>query len=177
KTEELVRRVRRARIARQRVLVVKPGVDVRYAVDEVVTHTDSREGAVPIARATDLLALAEDADVVGVDEAQFFDDGLVDVAGRLADEGVRVIVAGLDMDYRGRPFGPVPDLMAVAEYVTKTLAVCTVCGAPASRTQRLVPAEAQVLLGAGDRYEARCRKHWDPTRFDTEQEALPLPRG
>jgi thymidine kinase len=112
--------------------------------------------------------------VVGIDEAQFFGPDLVDVCNRLADEGRQVIVAGLDQDFRGRPFEPIPELMAVAEYVTKALAVCMVCGAPANRSQRLVQREARVLLGSNDAYEARCRAHWEPDAFDATQEELPL---
>lgn len=177
KTEELLRRIRRARIARQRVVLVKPSLDVRYGAEHVAGHTEGREVAVPVASAADIYAHTSNAEVVGVDEAQFFDDGLVAVCERLAADGARVVVAGLDLDFRGRPFGPVPALMATAEYVTKTLAVCTVCGGPASRSQRLDGRDARVLLGATDAYEARCRRHWDPDRFDVEQETLPLPGG
>ncbi|MCB9681460.1 MAG: thymidine kinase [Alphaproteobacteria bacterium] len=177
KTEELLRRIRRAQIARQRVIVFKPTVDVRYAVDEVVTHGDARVACVPVAHAADIARLVGEADVIGIDEAQFFDGALTGICDKLADEGRRVVVAGLDQDYRGVPFEPMPELLAIAEYITKTLAVCTVCGAPASRTQRLVARETRVLLGATDTYEARCRRHWDPERFDAEQEDLPLAGG
>jgi thymidine kinase len=177
KTEELLRRVRRARIARQRVVVFKPKVDVRYAPDEVVSHTDDRIPCVPVVHATDILHHVDDVDVVGIDEAQFFDAELVAVVERLADEGRRVIVAGLDQDFRGRPFEPIPELLARAEEITKMLAVCTVCGGPASRSQRLVRGDSRVLLGATETYEARCRRHWDPERFDAEQEDLPLAGG
>jgi len=174
KTEELLRRLRRAQIARLNVLVVKPERDVRYGKHAVVTHNKDEIPCVTVGRVDEIVPLAEDADVVGIDEAQFFDRGLVDVAEELANDGKRVLVAGLDQDFRGRPFGPIPALMAVAEEVYKTLAVCTVCGAPAHRSQRLVPSEAQVLLGATDAYEARCRRHWDPDRFEAEQQDLPL---
>jgi thymidine kinase len=174
KTEELIRRLKRARIARQRVLVFKPKIDVRYGKEEVVSHTDVRIECVPVSDASDILGLVGDAQVVGIDEAQFFDDNLVPVVEQLADEGIRVVVAGLDLDYRGQPFGPIPQLLAVAEYLTKTLAVCTVCGAPANRSQRLVHRDSRVLLGASESYEARCRRHWEPGVFDPHQESLPL---
>lgn len=175
KTEEMIRRLVRARIARQRVLVFKPAVDTRYAVEEVVTHDKVRIPCVPVTSAGDILARAGDAEVVGIDEAQFFDLELVGVANRLADEGRRVIVAGLDQDFRGEPFEPIPQLLAVAEYITKNLAVCMVCGAPADRSQRLVRRDARVVLGAHDVYEARCRAHWRPEAFEIAQEDLPLP--
>jgi len=130
-----------------------------------------------VERAGDILRHVGDAQVVGIDEAQFFTADLIAVANQLADGGRRVVVAGLDQDYQGTPFEPIPQLLAVAEYITKNLAVCTVCGAPADRSQRLVPQEARVLLGASDFYEARCRQHWDPTRFDAPQESLPLGSG
>lgn len=175
KTEELLRRLRRAQIARLEVLVVKPARDVRYGAHAVVSHNKDEVPCVAVSRVDEIAELAEGADVVGIDEAQFFDGSLVQVAEELADGGKRVLVAGLDQDFRGRPFGPIPSLMAVAEEVYKTLAVCTVCGAPAHRSQRLVPSDAQVLLGATEAYEARCRRHWDPDRFDAEQQDLPLP--
>lgn len=174
KTEELLRRLERARIARLPVVVIKPRVDTRYAEDEVVSHGRARIRCVPVANAGEVLDQVGDAKVVGIDEAQFFDEGLVDVVETLAGDGLRVIVAGLDLDFRGRPFEPMPALMARAEYVDKMLAVCTVCGAPASRSQRMVGRGDRVLLGAQDHYEARCRRHWDPGLFDAEQESLPL---
>jgi len=174
KTEELIRRLNRARYATQRVIVVKPEVDTRYAAADVVTHSALRMDCVPVDRASQILEVVGDAQVVGIDEAQFFDVPLVEVANTLADEGRRVVVAGLDQDYRGVPFGPIPQLMAVAEYVSKVHAVCLVCGAPANRTQRLVPRTARVVLGAQETYEARCRMHWDPTSFDAQQQRLPL---
>jgi thymidine kinase len=174
KTEELIRRLNRARIARQRVVVFKPRVDVRYAVGEVVSHSDERVPCFPVDNPADIIRLVGDAQVVGVDEAQFFDARLVAVCNQLADDGLRVIVAGLDQDYQGNPFEPIPQLLAVSEYITKTLAVCTVCGSPANRSQRLVRQESRVLLGATESYEARCRRHWDPNAFVPQQEALPL---
>lgn len=174
KTEELIRRLNRARYATQRVVVFKPAVDTRYAVGAVVSHSDDRIPCVPVQHATDIPRLVGDAQVVGVDEAQFFERSLVEVAERLADEGRRVVVAGLDQDYLGKPFEPIPELMAVAEYVTKTLAVCVQCGAPANRSQRLIARDTRVVLGAADVYEARCRLHWDPAPFDAQQQRLPL---
>jgi thymidine kinase len=129
---------------------------------------------VPVEDAADILRQVGDAEVVGIDEAQFFGANLVAVCEALANEGRRVLVAGLDQDYRGVPFDPMPQLLAVAEVITKTLAVCTVCGGPANRSQRLVRQGERVLLGATDAYEARCRRHWDPTKFDAGQESLPL---
>lgn len=166
KSEELIRRVRRAQIARQRVLVFKPALDDRYGRKHVASHDGSRVEAVPIARGDEVLAHMEpDVTVVAVDEVQFLDDGVVEVVQQLADQGARVIVAGLDMDFRGEPFGPVPYLLALAETVDKLQAICMVCGAPAGRTQRLVngqPAQYTdpiILVGAQEVYEARCREH------------------
>ncbi|MBX2799138.1 MAG: thymidine kinase [Myxococcales bacterium] len=175
KTEELIRRLNRATYATQRVCVFKPSIDVRYAEAEVVSHSAHRFVSRAVDHAADILKHVGNAQVVGVDEAQFFGADLVEVAEQLANEGRRVVVAGLDQDYKGQPFGPVPNLMAVAEYVTKTLAVCMVCGAPANRTQRLVRRERQVLIGAQETYEARCRLHWNPEPFEPQQQRLPLP--
>lgn len=174
KTEELIRRLNRARYATQRVVVCKPAIDTRYAVGDVVSHSEARFPCHPVQHAGDILKMVGDAQVVGIDEAQFFDADLVRVANRLADDGRRVVIAGLDQDFRGEPFEPIPQLMAVAEYVTKALAVCMVCGAPANRSQRLVRRDARVMLGATETYEARCRLHWDPDTFDERQEHLPL---
>ncbi len=174
KTEELIRRLNRARYATQRVVVFKPAVDVRYAADDIVSHSEYRFPCIPVDAAAEILRLVGDAQVVGIDEAQFFDGTLVEVANRLADEGRRVVIAGLDQDYRGIPFEPIPALLAVAEYVTKSLAVCMVCGSPANRSQRLVQRDLRVLLGSSETYEARCRLHWDPEVFDPEQQSLPL---
>lgn len=174
KTEELIRRLNRARYAKLDVAVFKPSVDVRYALEDVVSHSEGRLPCIPVATATDILRHTARVNVVGIDEAQFFDRSVVDVANRLADEGRRVVIAGLDQDYRGAPFEPIPELMAVAEYVDKMLAVCMVCGAPANRSQRLVARDARVLLGATEVYEARCRVHWKPDGFDGQQEELPL---
>jgi thymidine kinase len=164
KSEELIRRVRRAEIARQRVQVFKPQIDKRFAEDFVVSHSDIRYAAESVGSARELLdAVRPDTEVVAVDEGQFFDAELPMILSTLADQGKRVIVAGLDQDYLGKPFEPMPQLLAIAEYITKTLAICMVCGNPANHTQRLVASKDRVLLGAGGMYEARCRHCFDPT--------------
>ena len=157
KTEELIRRMRRAQIARQRVAIFKPRIDNRYSSDHIVSHSELKLESTVVGSPAEILELAGDAQVVGIDEGQFFDIGLVDVADQLANQGKRVIIAGLDQDYRGKPFEPMPQLLAVAEYITKTLAICVVCGNPADRTQRTTPAHERVLVGARESYEARCR--------------------
>ena len=164
KTEELIRRVRRAQIARQKVQVFKPAIDTRYARREVTSHNGMQVEAVPVKNITQLRALIEpDTTVVALDEAQFFEDDVLVLCGELANQGTRVIVAGLDMDFRGEPFGPVPMLMAEAERVDKLHAICVVCGGPASRTQRLINGQPAayddpiILVGASEVYEARCR--------------------
>ncbi|MEW6512093.1 MAG: thymidine kinase [Bacteroidota bacterium] len=162
KTEELIRRIRRAQIARQTVAIFKPKIDNRYSADHIVSHSDAKLLSTVVESSADILRLAADAQVVGIDEGQFFDMGLVDVAEELADRGKRVVIAGLDQDYRGKPFEPMPQLLAVAEYITKTLAICVVCGNPADRTQRTTPASERVLVGAKDTYEARCRRCFEP---------------
>ena len=166
KTDELIRRLRRATIARQKVQVFKPIIDNRYSVEKVTSHAGTAFDALPISRAAEILAhLDSDTTVVGIDEAQFFDDEVVTIVHSLADRGMRVIVAGLDTDFRGEPFGCMPVLMAQAEKVDKLQAICMVCGEPASRTQRLVngsPARYDdpiVIVGASEMYEARCRRH------------------
>ena len=162
KSEELIRRLRRAIIAKQRVQVFKPGVDTRSEA-EIVSHSDMRLPSVTVASSAELLErLDHRTEVVGVDEAQFFDAGIVEVCQRVADQGKRVIVAGLDKDYRGAPFGPIPTLMAVAEDVTKTLAICVRCGSPANNTQRLVESAERVVVGSQGLYEARCRRCFEP---------------
>ncbi|MCC6396029.1 MAG: thymidine kinase [Bacteroidetes bacterium] len=162
KTEELIRRLRRAQIARQEVAIFKPQIDTRYSIDHIVSHSELKIPSTMVVKASDIPALARGAQVVGIDEAQFFDMTLVDVADQLADEGKRVIIAGLDQDYRGRPFEPIPQLLAIAEYITKTLAICMVCGNPADRTQRITHASERVLVGAKEAYEARCRRCFQP---------------
>jgi thymidine kinase len=163
KSEELIRRVRRAEIARQRVQVFKPRLDTRHAAEYVISHSDFRYAAETVASARALQeAVKPDTEVVGIDEGQFFDMELPAVCNALADSGKRVIVAGLDQDYLGKPFEPMPQLLAIAEYITKTLAICMVCGNPANHTQRLVASSDRVLLGAQGTYEARCRFCFDP---------------
>ncbi len=163
KSEELIRRLRRAQIARQRVQIFKPAIDVRYANDHIVSHSEMRIASEQVESANELFErVAPKTEVVGIDEGQFFDPELPAVCNRLADLGKRVIVAGLDQDYLGKPFEPMPQLLAIAEYITKTLAICMVCGAPANHTQRLVASGDRVLLGAQGTYEARCRRCFDP---------------
>ena len=157
KTEELIRRLNRAKIARQNVEIFKPAIDTRYDEENVVSHNENSIRSTPVASSQDILLLSNNCDVVGIDEAQFFDEGLMEVCNKLADSGVRVIIAGLDMDYLGQPFGPIPKLMAIAEYVTKVHAICVQCGEIASYSYRLTQEESQVLLGETDAYEARCR--------------------
>jgi thymidine kinase len=171
KTDELIRRLRRAVIARKKVQVFKPAIDIRYVVEKVTSHAGADFDAIPVTKSLEILdQLASDTTVVGIDEAQFFDDGIVDVARQLAEKTLRVIVAGLDTDFRGEPFGPMPILMAKAEHVDKLQAICMVCGEPASRTQRLVngnPAcydDPVVIVGASELYEARCRLHHEVPR-------------
>lgn len=163
KSEELIRRLVRARIARQSIQAFKPAIDDRFAKDHVVSHSGQRIPSVEVDSVDDIARLVQPStQVIAIDEVQFLGLEIVDLVERLASEGRRVIVAGLDQDYRGRPFEPVPQLMAVAESVTKTMAVCVVCGHPANRTQRLVDASDRVLVGAGEAYEARCRRCWTP---------------
>lgn len=163
KTEELIRRVKRAEIAKQRVQVFKPRIDKRYSAEEVASHSDQRAHSCVVDAASDILELLEDnTRVVGIDEGQFFDSALVDVCQKLANRGIRVIVAGLDTDWRGLPFEPMPQLMAIAESVLKCNAICAVCGGTASRTQRLSASMERVAVGAADSYEARCRGCFDP---------------
>jgi len=157
KTEELIRRLKRAKIANQKVEIFKPKIDTRYDKNEVVSHDANSILSIPVDHSDKLLNLSEGVGVVGVDEAQFFDDGLVKVCQQLALRGTRVIVAGLDMDFRGEPFGPIPGLLAVSEYITKVHAICQHCGNLATHSYRLSEEEATVILGEKDRYEARCR--------------------
>jgi thymidine kinase len=163
KTEELIRRLRLARIAKQRVQIFKPAVDNRYSEVHIESHDEQRFSCTSVTDAGKILELTEDhTRVVGIDEAQFFDGTIVAVAQKLANRGLRVIAAGLDQDYLAQPFGPMPALIAVAESVLKLKAVCMVCGGLASRSQRLTGETAQVVVGAGDHYEARCRACFDP---------------
>jgi thymidine kinase len=168
KSEELIRRLRRAQIARQRVQIFKPAVDTRYADDHIVSHSELRIPSERANGASDLVSKVNaDTEVVGIDEGQFFDAGLPAACAALALRGVRVIVAGLDQDYLGKPFEPMPQLLAIAEYITKTRAICMVCGNPANHTQRLVQSTDRVLIGATGTYEARCRHCFDPTLAGT----------
>lgn len=157
KTEELIRRLNRARLAKQKLEIFKPAIDIRYHDSNVVSHDENEIRSTPVQFANDILLLAGESDVVGIDEAQFFDDTLLEVCEQLAAQGKRVIIAGLDMDFEGVPFGPVPGLMAIAEFVTKVHAICMKCGALASYSYRLTADKNQVLLGEKDQYEARCR--------------------
>ena len=170
KSEELIRRLRRAQIARQKVQIFKPAIDTRYADDHIVSHSEMRIPSMPVASSRLLLEQVEaDTEVVGIDEGQFFDQELPMICNTLADQGKRVIVAGLDQDYLGKPFEPMPQLLAIAEYITKTLAICMVCGNPANHTQRLVVSSDRVLLGAQGTYEARCRHCFDPSLSREEE--------
>ena len=164
KSEELIRRLRRAKIARQKVQIFKPLVDSRFSEDHIVSHSDMRIASETVKSSDELVQqVHEDTEVVGIDEGQFFDANLPAACNALANRGKRVIVAGLDQDYLGRPFEPMPQLLAIAEYITKTLAICVVCGGPANHTQRLVASQDRVLVGATGMYEARCRHCFDPT--------------
>jgi len=169
KSEELIRRLRRAQIARQRVQIFKPRIDARFSEDHIVSHSEQKIASQVVGNSKEIMDLIDiRTEVIGIDEAQFFDKDIVSVCGRLADMGKRVIVAGLDQDYLGRPFEPMPQLLAVAEYITKTLAICVRCGNPANRTQRLIQSDERVVVGAADIYEARCRRCFEP---------LPSPSG
>jgi thymidine kinase len=157
KTEELIRRLKRAKFANLRVEIFKPKIDIRYSVEEVVSHDSNSIRSTPVESPSSILLYSGDVDVVGIDEAQFFDKSIVDVCQQLAASGIRVIVAGLDMDYLGKPFGPMPDLMAVAEYVTKVHAICVRCGNLAHHSHRLTSSDKLVVLGEKDSYEPICR--------------------
>ena len=163
KSEELIRRLRRSIIARKRVQVFKPVIDDRYAVDEIVSHGDLRMKSEVVANAAEIMTRLDwRTEVIGIDEPNFLGPELIDIANQLADGGKRVIIAGLDTDYMGRPFAPIPDLLAIAESITKTLAVCMRCGGPAKHTQRLVESDALIVVGAAGMYEARCRRCFEP---------------
>jgi len=164
KSEELIRRLRRAQIARLKVQIFKPAIDTRYSHGEIVSHSEMKIPSETVRSSAELFdRVKPDTEVIGVDEGQFFDAELPAVCIKLANGGKRVIVAGLDQDYLGKPFEPIPQLLAIAEYITKTLAICMVCGGPASHTQRLVASKERVLVGASGTYEARCRHCFDPT--------------
>jgi thymidine kinase len=186
KSEELIRRLRRAQIARQRVQIFKPAIDIRYATDQIVSHSEMRIPSIAVRTARELLEAVEpDTEVVGIDEGQFFDQELPRICNTLADQGKRLIVAGLDQDYHGKPFEPMPQLLAIAYYITKTHAICMVCGNPANHTQRLVASGDRVLVGAQGMYEARCRVCFDPLLAGSPEGAserppnaeLPTPRS
>ncbi len=178
KSEELIRRVRRAQFARQHILVFKPKLDDRYSEEAIVSHNGASVIALPVEHSSEILdQVTEEADLIAIDEVQFFDEGIIEVVTTLADKGFRVVTAGLDQDFRGEPFGPMPHLMALAEQVTKLQAVCAVCGSPASRTQRLIegrPAgydDPIILVGASEAYEPRCRHHHEvPTGVTVGEE-------
>lgn len=163
KSEELIKRLRRAQIAKQRVQIFKHGIDARYDATSIVSHSQMSLPGVAINDVRDILDLVDDrTEIVAIDEAQFFNEDIVMVVNKLANRGRRVIVAGLDLDYKGKPFGPMPQLMCCAEYVTKQLSICMVCGDPANFSQRLTTDTEQVVVGATETYEARCRRHFEP---------------
>ena len=169
KSEELIRRLRRAQIAKQKVQIFKPLIDDRFSENHIVSHGERRIESLAVRTAQDILeATHEDTEVVGIDEGQFFDQALVDVANDLASQGKRVIIAGLDMDYLGKPFDPMPQLMAIAEDVHKTRAICVVCGHAATYTQRLIASQERVVVGAAGAYEARCRQCFEPHLAEKE---------
>ncbi|MGD9929039.1 MAG: thymidine kinase [Mangrovibacterium sp.] len=164
KTEELIRRLRRAQFARQKVEIFKPAIDTRYSHEAVVSHDENSIPSTPVDNSATILLLSGGVEVVGIDEAQFFDKGLVEVCTRLADQGVRVIIAGLDMDFKGKPFGPMPELMAIADHVSKVHAICMRCGNVAQFSHRLSANEKQVLLGERNEYEPLCRVCFNKVR-------------
>ncbi|MEB2297026.1 MAG: thymidine kinase [Ignavibacteria bacterium] len=163
KTEELIRRLRRAQIAKQNVKIFKPKIDSRYSQESIVSHNDQSLPSILIDDIDEILKYSDDAQVIGIDEAQFFNESILRICNLLASKGKRVIVAGLDQDYTGKPFEPMPQLLAIAEYITKQHAICVVCGNPADKTQRKIAESERVIVGAADIYEARCRKcHYIP---------------
>ena len=170
KSEELIRRLRRAEIARQRVQIFKPGIDNRYSSDHIVSHSDLKIRSLAVRDSADIEAQLDlRTEVIGIDEAQFLGMELVDFVVRLADMGKRIIIAGLDTDYLGRPFHPIPELLAVADEITKTLAICMQCGNPAKHTQRLVASEDLIVVGTSGMYEARCRRCFEPNLANLEK--------
>lgn len=163
KTEELIRRLRRAQIAKQKVKIFKPRIDARYSDNSIVSHNEQSLPSILIEDINEIIKHVNDSQVIGIDEAQFFNDDIVNICNSLASEGKRIIVAGLDQDYTGKPFEPMPQLLAIAEYITKQHAICVVCGNPADKTQRKISESKRVVVGAADIYEARCRKcHFIP---------------
>ncbi len=180
KTEELIRRLKRAQIGRLKVQCFKPAIDDRYSKDHVMSHDASKIQSIPVETSAQILEkLADNSRVVGIDEAQFFDEGIVEISQKLANRGVRVVAAGLDMDYRGEPFGPMPKLLAISEYVTKLHAICMVCGGEASRSQRIVSNDSTIAVGSKEMYEARCRFCFDRDEKaeKNNQESLAFVRG
>ncbi len=168
KSEELIKRIRRAQIARRRVQIFKHDSDARYDATSIVSHSQQSLPGIAVSNVNDILQLVNDrTELVAIDEGQFFSADIVDVVNKLGNQGKRVIVAGLDLDYRGRPFGPMPQLMCTAEYVTKQLAICMTCGDPANFTQRLIPSTDQIVVGASETYEARCRRHFEPPQEES----------
>ncbi len=165
KTEELIRRLKRARFAKQKIEIFKPRIDTRYSQNEVVSHDENAIHSTPVDSAQAILLLVSDQEVVGIDEAQFFDKGLIDVCNQLANRGIRVIIAGLDMDYSGKPFGPIPELMASAEFVSKVHAICVRCGSLAHHSHRLSSSEKLVVLGEKGNYEPLCRSCFQNALF------------
>ncbi len=172
KTEELIRRMRRAQIARQKIAIFKPSIDTRFSETEIVSHDDQKLPSLIVKNAQQIIPIALEAQVVGIDEAQFFGKSLVRVSKTLANMGKRVIIAGLDMDYRGEPFFPIPELLAIAEDITKTHAICVICGNPANYTQRKTKSKNQVVIGAADIYEARCRSCFEPPVDDKKNRKI-----
>ncbi len=163
KSEELIRRLTRARIARQKVQVFKPSIDARYSVEEIASHSGQKHLSLPVSSTAEMMAqVAADTEVIGIDEAQFFDLAIIAAVNELAEGGKRVIIAGLDQDYTGKPFEPMPQLLSIAEFITKTHAICVRCGATANYSQRTVESDARVEVGASDKYEARCRRCFVP---------------
>ena len=163
KSEELIRRLNRARIAKQKVLVFKPQIDARYSKQEIASHSGQKHDSIPVSTTAEMLShISEDTQVVGIDEGQFFDEEIIDAVNKLASSGKRVIIAGLDQDFMGKPFEPMPQLLSIAEFITKTHAICVKCGSTANYSQRTVESEARVEVGAADKYEARCRRCFIP---------------
>ena len=177
KTEELIRRLRRAQFARQRVEIFKPSIDVRYSEEEVVSHQGNSILSTPVDSSASILLMGQESDVVGIDEAQFFDEHIVEVVNELAARGIRVIVAGLDLDFKGVPFGPMPQLLAIADEVTKVHAICVRCGALAYVSHRIVEGEKQVMLGEKQEYEPLCRECYYKTIHNHSLTPDPSPKG
>ena len=172
KTEELIRRLRRAQIARQKVEIFKPKIDTRFSEDHIVSHNEDKIPSIVVENAKEIFEIALEAQVIGIDEVQFFGKDIVQVCQKLANMGKRVIVAGLDQDYRGEPFEPIPQLLALAEYITKAHAICVICGNPANHTYRTSESTEKVVIGANDIYEARCRTCFVPPQSHKKEKKL-----